>query len=134
MRILFRSGFVGQASESEVRIRWARKFVSNDLAPEFRGAVSPDQRFVRGNFRQRRWVLALILVSVALALGAMVVALQSGNEAMGQRGLVLLPVALVALALLLPRLGWVMARADIERITGLLHAAARGEARRVESR
>jgi hypothetical protein len=35
--LLFRNGFVGSASESSVKVRWARRFVSNDLAPQFRG-------------------------------------------------------------------------------------------------
>jgi len=135
LRLLFRNGFVGQASESEVRIRWARKFVSNDFAPEFRGAVSSDQRFVRGSFRQRSWVLVTLLVSVALGMGGIVLVIQGGQPAeLDRRWLYLMPVALVGFAFLLPRLGWAMGHRDIERITEVLRTAARGQPVRAESR
>ena len=42
LRLLFRNGFVGSASESAVTIRWARRWGSNDLAPQFEGRVTPD--------------------------------------------------------------------------------------------
>lgn len=132
--VLFRNGFVGRASQSEVRIRWARRFVSNDLAPEFRGAVTADQRFVRGTFRQRGWVLAIMIASAALAIGAMVLALQGGDNTIGRRWFYAVPVALVAAAVVLPRLGWAMARADVERIGNLLRSAARGERPRAAAR
>ena len=134
LRLLFKNGFVGQASESEVRVRWARKFVSNDFAPEFRGTISPDQRFVRGSFRQRGWVLAVLLGSVALAMGVMLLMMQSREAGFDRRWLYLMPVALLAFAFLLPRLGWAMARSDIDRITAVLRAAARGQPVGVESR
>ena len=135
LRLLFRKGFVGQASESEVRVRWARKFVSNDFAPEFRGTISSDQRFVRGSFRQRGWVLAVLLMSVALALSGMVLlAVQSSDTHLDRRWLYLMPIALVAFAFLLPRVGWAMGHGDIERITEVLRAAARGQPVRAESR
>ena len=35
LRSLFQNGFVGEATEEHVHVRWARRFVSNDLAPQF---------------------------------------------------------------------------------------------------
>jgi hypothetical protein len=131
LRLLFRNGFVGSASDTAVRVRWARKFVSNDLAPEFRGTVSPDHRFVRGTFRQRGWVIALVYASVALGLGGIILGLSAG-AGLDRRWVYGAIGALIAFAFLLPRLGWAMGHSDIERITAALRAAARGQSVRVE--
>src|SRR5262245_33997858 len=66
LRLIFRNGFVGSASATSVQVRWVRRWMSNDLAPAFEGRVTPDHKFVRGIFRQRLWVLALLFLSVAL--------------------------------------------------------------------
>ena len=125
LRRLFQSGFVGEATEQHVHVRWARRFVSNDLAPQFRGAISPDGRFVRGTFRQRGWVLAVLLLSVLLSIGAILLILQSAEA--DRRWTMVMLGTIVVLALLLPRLGWVLARSDLQRITDVLRAAARGQ-------
>jgi len=133
LRLLFRNGFVGATSDSVVRVRWARKFVSNDLAPEFRGTLTPDRRFVRGTFRQRGWVVALVYASVALGLGGILLGISAGSG-LDRRWVYGALGALVAFAFLLPRLGWAMGHSDIERITAALRTAARGQSVRVEGR
>jgi hypothetical protein len=132
LRSLFQNGFVGEATDEHVHVRWARRFVSNDLAPQFRGAISPDGRFLRGTFRQRGWVLAVLLLSVLLALGAILLILQSADS--DRRATFVMLAAIVVLAVLLPRLGWAMARSDLERITEVLRAAARGQSLKAGSR
>lgn len=128
LTVATQGGFVGRVTGSDVRIRWARKFYSNDLSPTFEGAISPDQRFVRGVFRQRRWVLRLVLVSTAFAVAAVVAELLRGSAPGPVRSwLFILPLAFLALAIVLPWLAWFLGRADIERITSALRAAARGE-------
>jgi hypothetical protein len=135
LRLLFRNGFVGSASASSVKVRWARRFVSNDLAPQFEGRVTPDHKFVRGSFRQRGLVLALLFVSVALGFAGIVVGIAVGMRApMNSRWVAAAVIGLIGFAAWLPRLGWVMARSDVERITEALRAAARGESPRRESR
>jgi len=135
LRLLFRNGFVGSASEASVKIRWARRWVSNDLAPQFEGRVTPDHKFVRGTFRQRIWVLVLLFFSVTLGLAGIIAGLTLGSRTpIEPRWIGVAVVALIAFAVLMPRLGWVMARSDIERISGVLRAAARGQAIRPETR
>ena len=135
LRPLFRNGFVGSASESSVKVRWARRFVSNDLAPQSEGRVTADHKFVRGTFRQRVWVLVLLFLSVAVGFAGIVTGIVVGTRTpMNPRWVPAGVIGLIAFAALLPRLGWVMARSDVERITEALRAAARGESPRTESR
>ena len=135
LRLLFRNGFVGSASKSLVKVRWARRFVSNDLAPQFEGRVTADHKFVRGTFRQRVWVLVLLFLSVAVGFAGIVTGIVVGTRTpMNPRWVAAGVIGLIAFAALLPRLGWVMARSDVERITEALRSAARGESPRMESR
>jgi hypothetical protein len=135
LRLLFRNGFVGSASATSVKVRWARRWVSNDLAPAFEGRVTPDHKFLRGTFRQRGWVLVLVFVSVALGFAGIVAGIVLGTRTtMNPRWVAAAVVGLIAFAALLPRLGWAMAGSDVERITEALRAAARGQSPRVESR
>ena len=135
LRPLFRNGFVGSASDASVRVRWARKWVSNDLAPQFQGSVSADQKFLRGTFRQRGWVLGLVVLSVVLGFAAIAAGLVLGARTpINPRWAAAAVVALLAFAVLLPRLGWALASSDVERITEALRAAARGQSPRVEAR
>jgi len=134
LRLMFRNGFVGSASESLVKVRWARRFVSNDLAPQFEGRVTPDHKFVRGTFRQRVWVLVLLLLSLAVGFAGIITGIVVGTRIpMHPRWVAAAVLGLIAFAALLPRLGWVMARSDVERITEALRAAARGQSPRVEA-
>ena len=135
LRLLFRNGFVGSASESAVKVRWARRWVSNDLAPQFEGSVTPDHKFVRGTFRQRIWVLLLLFFSVSLGLAAIILGLTLGSRTpIEPRWVGAAALALILFAVLLPRLGWAMGRSDIDRITEVLRRAARGHAIRAEMR
>ena len=135
LRPLFRNGFVGSASASSVKVRWARRWVSNDLAPAFEGRVTPDHKFLRGTFRQRGWVLVLVFLSVALGFAGIVAGLVLGTRTtMNPRWVAAAVVGLIVFAAFLPRLGWAMARSDVERITEALRAAARGQSPRVETR
>lgn len=122
----FRDKLVGRATEEGIRIRRSRAVVSNDLAPEFSGQLTPDGRFLRGEFQVRPWIraaLVVALLAMAAALAALAVA-DFGPALAIAAGLG--GVALVGgFGALIARLGWILGRPDIERITAMLRDAAR---------
>lgn len=122
----FRDKLVGRATEEGIRIRCSRTVVSNDLAPEFSGQLTSDGRFLRGEFRVRPWVrgaLLVALLAIVAALAALAVA-DFGPALAVPAGLGV-TVVVAGFGALVARLGWILGRTDIERITAVLRAAAR---------
>ena len=97
--------------------------------------MTPDGKFVRGTFRQRTWVLVLLFCFAGLGLAGAIAGVTLGSRVLIEpRWVGAAVLGLILFAGLLPRLGWAMARSDIERITEALRRAARGEAIRPETR
>jgi hypothetical protein len=130
----FGDKLVGSAAEGYMRIRRSRPWVRNDLAPVFSGRLTEDGRWLVGEFAPSGWARGFMTIW----LGALIVIfLPVEISSVVREGLTperiqvsLTLLAMVAVGLGMPWLGWWFGSSDIDQIEAVLSAVADGSSPR----